>query len=462
MLINYRCQYFLNLLRSGIILLINLPAIGQAETPDITSEEYVKQIYIATSTAWPEIEKIWSTPAFRNIRLIIADSRDVWAVDSKSMTKIPYSEVKQRNLSVEYMHYKEIQWPDGRPTLYISMGSSLPEKEKSRFRSEKKPVPELFNVATHEAFHFFVQAASWKDEEQGVFTRATAYPVQPLPRLYRNNIIRALYASLLGDPDGLGHARYWSDLWGKRYSDEASNIRLTDVEEGSARYVEMAAEIIAQGIRFNTQEFQYALTEKIKDGASVVYTSADIESYTIGALAGFILNTQKSGWQQDVEQGIPPLEALLKDIQPIKERVDKELFVNIKSQVREINNTTGIDRFVRAYKYPGVIKIFIDQEISGSYEARGFFRTNDLPYDIMTGFSSSADWTYGNYSINKGIAAAINSEEPGYNGKNNILLLYAGQIPPNEDGRLILNTKNMSLNIPYPDNLENTRIIYLP
>lgn len=449
------------LILTGIFCMISLPGLSQADNADITAEEYVKHIFAATSRAWPELEKTWNTTAFRNIRLIVADSHDAWAVDSKNLIKIPYSEVQQRHLAVEYMNYQEIQWPDGRPTIYVSMGPSLPEEEKARFRSEKKPVPELFNVATHEAFHYFVQADAWERGAQSTYTRATTYPVQATPRFYRNNIIRALYASLQGDPAGLGHARYWSNLWKERYHDEASRIRQTDVEEGSARYIEIAAEIIAQGIHFNTPEFQHAVTDKIKDEANIVYTSADSESYIIGALAGFILNTRNVEWQSDVEQGIPPLDILLKDVTAIKERADETLRTDVNQQVSEINNTTDIDNFVRAYKYPGVIRILVDSNLSGSYELGGFFRTNAIPYDLMTGVSSSANWPGGSYSIKESVAAAIDGEAPGYHGKKGLLFLYAGKIPPADNGRLILNTKRLSLDIPYPENIEKTKMIYL-
>src|SRR5690606_2053397 len=137
--------------------------------------------------------------------------------DSKSLTKIPYSEIQQRHLPVEHLYFQEIKWPDGRPTLFVSLGTEFSAEENVRFRTKEHPVPALFNIATHEAFHFFVQNDTWGSGFSENESRADIYPVHASPRFYRNKIIRSLYATLQGDDNGLGYARYWYDLWKKNY-----------------------------------------------------------------------------------------------------------------------------------------------------------------------------------------------------------------------------------------------------
>ncbi|WP_164141770.1 hypothetical protein [Serratia marcescens] len=454
-----------NLLRGCVFCLVSLSGAGQAAGKDITNEIYVNSIYTATRQAWPVLENVWGTHVYRQLRLIVADAHNAWAVDSKSLTKLPYSEIQRRHLPVEYMYYQEIQWPDGRPTIYVSLGATLPPEEKSRFQSEKNPVPILFNVATHEAFHFFVQTNVWKNISPDNNSRATAYPVQVAPRFYRNSIIRSLHATLQGDQNGLGHARYWFDLWKTLYPDDASRIRQTDIEEGSARYIEIAAEIIAEGKRFNTPEFQHALINKMNDKVNFIHTSSDSESYLIGALSGFILNMKDLRWQSNVVQGVPPLDILLEGIPPITQQVDKKLETEVNQEVRKINNKVGatIDRFSKAYNYPHVIKIFVSSDLSGSYSlSGGFFRTKTIPHDLMVGLSSSANWTGGSYSVKEVVAAAAIDKSTEYRGKQGFLILYAGKLPPSEKGRLILKTGKLSLNIPYPDDIEKSHIVYLP
>lgn len=454
----------LNLLRSCVFCLVSLSGAGQAAGKDITTEAYVNSIYSATRQAWPVLENVWDTHVYRQLRLIVADDHNAWAVDSKSLTKLPYSEILWRHLPVEYMHYQEIQWPDGRPTIYVSLGATLPPEEIARFQSEKDPVPTLFNVATHEAFHFFVQANVWKRISAGNDSRATLYPVQVTPRFYRNSIIRSLYATLQGDQNGLGHARYWYDLWKKLYPDDASRIRQTDIDEGSARYIEIAAEIIAKGNIFNTAEFQHALINKMKDEVNFIHTQSDSESYPIGALSGFILNMKNLKWQSSVVQGMPPLDILLGSIPPITQQADIKLDTEVNKEVNKISNKVGtaIDNFSKAYNYPNVIKIFVSSELSGSYSlSDGFFRTKTIPHDLMVGLSSSANWKDGSYSVKEVVAAAIDNS-PDYRGKRGFLILYAGKLPPSVKGRLVLKTGKLSLNIPYPDGIEKSHIVYLP
>jgi hypothetical protein len=454
----------LNLFRSCIFCFISLSGTSLAANKNITTEVYVNSVYSAIRQAWPELEKVWDTHVYRKLRLIVADDHNAWAVDSRSLTKLPYSEIQQRHLPVEYMHYQKIQWPDGRPTIYVSLGATLPPEEKARFHSEKDPVPAIFGIATHEAFHFFVQAKTWQREVPENKSRATPYPVQATPRLYRNSIIRALYTALQGDPYGLGHARYWFELWKTLYPDDASRIRQSDADEGSARYVEVAAEIIAQGKRFNTAEFQHALINKMKDDACFIYTQSDSESYPIGVLAGVILNMNNIKWQPGVQQGIPPLDILLEKTRPITQQVDNKLDSEVNQRVNKLNNKIGtaIDNFRKAYNHPRVIKIFVSSELSGSYSlSDGFFRIKSVPYDLMVGLNSSSDWPGGYYSVKNVVAAAIDNSSD-FRGKSGFLILYAGKLPSDNKGRLILKTEKLSLNIPYSDAIEKTRGIYLP
>lgn len=435
-----------------------------ADSKDITNEAYVNSIYSAARKAWPALEQVWDTHIYRQLRLIVADDRNAWAIDSKTLTKIPYTEIQKRHLSVEYMYYQEIQWTDDRPTIYVSLGATLPPEEKALFQSEKEPVPTLFSVATHEAFHFFVQTNEWEKISSDNNSRATSYPIQPLPRVYRNNIIRSLYAFLQGEQNGLGHARYWFELWKKLYPDDANSIRQTDVNEGSAQYVEVAAEIIAQGKRFDTEEFQHALITKMKPKVYSVYTQSDSESYTIGALSGFILNMKNMKWQSDVIQGTPPLDILLTNISPITQQIDNKLEIEVEHNISKINDQVSgaIDDFRKLYSDPSVIKIFVTSALEGSVSlSGGFFRTKEIPYDLMVGLSSSATWTGGSYSTNEVVAASI-GESPDYGGKSGFLILYAGKLPTSVKGRLVLKSEKLSLDIPYHDDFEKSRVIYLP
>jgi len=445
------------------LIVIFSSSSSQAEV-NLKNEAYVESIFSATRKAWPALEKVWETDIFRKLRLVVADDKNAWAIDSQTLIKIPYSEIQRRNLSIEYMHYQIIQWPDGRPTLYVSLGTKLPYEEELRLQNEKNPVPEIFNVATHEAFHFFVQDETWKRTGSDNVSRATPFPVQAAGRYYRNSIIRALYAALEGTENSLGHARYWFDLWKELYPEDARRIRQTDINEGSAKYIEIIAEIISQGSNIDTIEFRHAFTRKMKDDATLIHTQSDTESYVIGALSGFILNMKEREWQSRVAQGTPPLDILLENVPPVVQQRDREIGIMLRKKINEINSTlaSAIDRFEQAYHYRGATRILICSSLSGSYSiSHGFFRSEKIPYDLMVGLDSSATWPGGSYSLQQVVAAEINNPSV-CNDTGGLMVIYPGRIPPAKDGRLILNTNKISLNIPYPENIDTKREIQLP
>lgn len=452
----------LTLLRTCIFCIIGLSGTSLASQKVINVEDYVDSVYLATSKTWPLLEKVWDTPVYRKLRIVIADDHNAWAIDSKSLLKIPYSEIVHRHLPVEFMHYQDIEWSDGRPTLYISMGASLPLDEIKRFQTEQNPVPLLFNIATHEAFHCYVQQGKWRKEMVDKDSRATPYPIESAPRFYRNSIIRSLYSALQDNPKGLGQARYWFDQWKKQYPDEAERIRQIDVKEGSARYIETAAEIIAKGKEFNTSEFRLALHQKFRDEENIISTTADTESYLIGAMAGFILDRKKTPWQALVTQGTPPLDILIRDVKPIIQQADSNLKHAVEREITKENKTSAaaIESFSQAWHYPAAIKFFISFERSGSYSVGNHFRTKTIPYNLMTDFSSSAVWPGGSYSIKQGVAALVENDAD-FRNKNGFFILYTDKLPAPKGGRLIINTEKLKLNIPYPENINQSGTIYL-
>lgn len=453
-----------NLMTGYFICLFSVSGASHSANRDITHEDYINSVYSASRLAWPVLENIWGTHVYRQLRLIVADDHNAWSVDSKSLIKIPYNEIQKRQLPIKYLHYQEIQWPDGRPTIYVSLGSVLPTEEKARFQSEKNPVPLLFNVATHEAFHFFVQANQWKRLSPGINLRATPYPVQVTPRFYRHCIIRALYSALQGDKNGLGHARYWYDLWKKSYPDEASHIRQADIDEGSARYIEIAAKTIAEGYPVNTAEYRNELVNNMKEEADFIYTRADSKGFTLGALSCFILEIKKIKWQESLVQGVPPIDILLEGITPVIQTADNRLEADVNKEVSKINTvvSAAIDNFTKDYNSPGIIKIFVSSALSGSHTlSGGFFRTRIIPHDLMVGLSSSANWPGGSYSVKEVVAAAIEKPHDS-EGERGFLMLFNGRLPPSDKGRLVLKTRKLTLNIPYPEHVEKTHIINVP
>ncbi|SMG61115.1 hypothetical protein [Cedecea sp. NFIX57] len=187
----------LNLLRNCIFCLVSLSGTGQATSKDIITEVYVNSIYSAIRQEWTVLENVCDTHVHRKLRLIVTDNHNAWAIDSKSLTKLPYSE-KQRHLPFEYMHCMKIQGSGGRPTISASLGATLPPERNARFQTETKPAPALFNVATHEAFHFFVPANVWKKYQQ-IMIRGQHLTQLRLPPESIWAILFGLYILLCGE-----------------------------------------------------------------------------------------------------------------------------------------------------------------------------------------------------------------------------------------------------------------------
>lgn len=426
---------------------------------EITTEEYVNTLYSAIQRTWPALENLWDTTLYQQLRLIIADDRKAWSVDSRCLISIPYNEIQKLYLPVEYGNFQPLHWSDNRPTLFISLGVTLPPEEKARFQSTVTPVPYILRLATHEAFHFFVQKNGWADPQSS--SRATIYPAQSSPRMYRNSIIWSLFAALKGDDRKLAHARYWYDLWNAQYPDDAKRIRHIDIVEGTARYVELAAEVIAQGHPLHTERYTQALVEVIKGEISILSIEADTESYAIGALSGFIMDIKKMSWQNDVIKGTPPLELLLRNVHPVKADADKNMEKEIKSNIIRKNNKfcSAIDSFVKAYNKSDVIKIMLNAKNFGSFTVQGgFFHVKEIPDDLIVGISLGAKWSDGCYTVNDAVGVSVDISTKG-GVMPDIMVLYTGKLPAPVKGRLYLNTEHLSLDIPYPADADKTHLI---
>lgn len=421
--------------------------------------EYVDAVRLAVQKVWPRLNTVWGTDIYNDLRLVMADKEQAWAIDSKSIISIPYEEIKKRSLPVEFMYFKKIDWSDKRPTLFVSMGEFLPTDEGTVFRSEGRSIPFLFNLATHEAFHYFVQDNIWKKAEGGKITRATPFPLEATPRLYRNSIIHALYASLRGEPDGLAHARYWYELWMKHYPEEVMNIRQTDIDEGTARYVELSAEVMAKDAPLDSPMFDHLIMEKLNSDGHSLYTSADSESYIIGAMAGFILNREKINWQPRVISGKTPLELIMENVSPVKQAPDRNLEKKLDDYSERENKLIRHDmiEISKNYRNPKIIKFFISSNNSGSMSVNGgFYRIKEIPHDVILGLSMSGRLPYGHYAIKNMPAVSVDGRQ----GKNGgIMVFYNEKLPGSVNGRLHINTKNLFIDIPYPSITEKNRII---
>ena len=192
-------------------------------------------------------------------------------------------------------------------------------------------------LAAHEFFHFSAQT-DWNFSNE----RATPYPKESKPRLYRKMIYKALaaYWQSVGTEgenqakQQLGYARYWYDRWLNEYPNELK--RSQDIVEGTAMYVDFMAgamgSLKAKAMAINEENLQKFLQNvghlfaPYMESESV---SLDQEAYGLGALAVTMLRfgavrpeLSLEDWNDWIAKGQEPLAILLENVAPIQQEPD--------------------------------------------------------------------------------------------------------------------------------------------
>ena len=119
----------------------------------------------------------------------------------------------------------------------------------------------------------------------------------------------------------LGHAAYWLQAWRQTAPNEDKVSYVSDLVEGSAKYVELIA-----GARFLSQNqtylgYQQILLQYVQDyyQQQQMLGGWTAEAENIGALAGILLDSTQDAyvWKESVMSGMLPVDLLLGRIKPI-------------------------------------------------------------------------------------------------------------------------------------------------
>ncbi|ASF16068.1 hypothetical protein N5C36_05400 [Shewanella xiamenensis] len=177
--------------------------------------------------------------------------------------------------------------------------------------------------SVHEAFHFYAQS-EWRVLEDARRYEGEVYPLNFDARYYRLQLFNSLM-SALKQPEQqalyLGHAAYWLQAWRQTAPNEDKVSYVSDLVEGSAKYVELIA-----GARFLSQNqtylgYQQILLQYVQDyyQQQQMLGGWTAEAENIGALAGILLDSTQDGyvWKESVMSGMLPVDLLLGRIKPI-------------------------------------------------------------------------------------------------------------------------------------------------
>ncbi|MCZ4057928.1 hypothetical protein O3W44_00810 [Pantoea sp. LMR881] len=171
------------------LMLFLLSCKTQDEVTSI-NEKYAQSIFESAQNAWPQLNKAWENNLYQQLRLIVADKENAWAIDDSSIVKIPYEEITKRNLPVEYFHYQQIEWSDKRPTLYMSLGRLCLQRKKRGFR--RVAYPKFSMVLSMKPFIFlFMKNGSYP--QQRIILEQRSIP----PRLHHDSIETVLFGPYL-------------------------------------------------------------------------------------------------------------------------------------------------------------------------------------------------------------------------------------------------------------------------
>lgn len=442
---------------------VSAPAMAETQTCSPPTVAYVQRIAQAVKRAWPSMEQAWpgAGQLYQQLQLVVADSQCAWRIDATGMQALPYSStITQAKRDISWLHYERLTWPDGRPTVFLGVGSSVPATEITAMK-QSSAVPEVFSTGSHEAFHFFIQGIfdtpiKWEGlRKKDATQRATAFPINADARVSRTGMISELLNGLGGDAKALQRARYWYVQWQRTAADEPHAVAFYDIVEGTASYVESVADALATGATFGSTTYRQRLIDQAKTQWSSPITDASTESYVLGALAGALLsqNGTSPAWQRSVEQGDTPVDRLLQHVAPSAAHEDLTLTEPLRRVIAAKNREVAhlLDPWRAHFASPDYIKIYANLSTTGSWISTGLYHVHGFPYDLTTGFTGVATWPDGRrLQAREAITASLPPPHPCGGNDGLTAFVVPRHLPPPVGGRLILATPTLDINMPYP------------
>lgn len=441
----------------GVLLLVVLAAgsiavqaAGRGSTERTESTEaYARRMIEATVMAWPALAKMFETTrVFADVQLLVSDGRQAWLMNARGGHEVDMPAVVALGLPFEYRRFEKIEW-QGRPAVFIGLGQHVPTDEVQRLK-HPAAVPELFDLATHEAFHFYVE----DDWARGPLSeRSTLYPALVEPRMYRNRVIRHLLAATRGEADALGRASYWYRRWLSEFADEAERIRDTDRSEGSARYVESVAQLLAMGLEPRSPEWEARLLRQLIPLGRADYLAVDHESYTLGLLAGYLLDRRRLDWLPRVAQGETPVGLLLGPIAPISDAPDESLDQRIRESLVGVNHQVAeaVEPFLRRFNDPASRYLLVPgTAMRGSFGSEHSFRLVGMPETIETGVDALFALKDGRIGFRAATVATQLKDACGREDLYWVLALTEADFQGRAQGRLRVRRDGLDVDIPYP------------
>lgn len=313
--------------------LLPIPPIDQLpyenlreEWHTLTFDLYVIRMAQLYWASWVSTEKIWTTFRYNNNAWGLISSPYSWFIlPDKTIEKRWTSELPEpiQNLADDatYNGYSLFLLPIGEEETDQRFEEPFDEGEFSIFPTSNL----FFTIHAHEAFHKFQEKWLVDEESSGLDTPDILELIMKNPhaRELRLELFKNLRNAILYPYDSdkyLSWAKYWLNTYYEEYKDEADLIKDTDIDEGSARYFEIAITCRSLfGFYTSTDELYNAYRRLVDSFYLVekVEQYPELEVYNIGGLAGILLEmTNHAQWQDRVEAGERAEDILLEIISP--------------------------------------------------------------------------------------------------------------------------------------------------
>ncbi|WP_367048152.1 hypothetical protein [Streptomyces sp. Je 1-332] len=408
------------------------PAPGEVLGLDETADRLQKDV----AKVWRHMDRIWPGTDYAEHMLLVTDGKAAWSITPRGRNRVPLADLKRRNIAVPRAGgFTMTEW-DGQHAVVVALEArdyarGLPDRDPSGM-FPKNATSLLFDTATHEQFHAYVQhdgeTTRWKAlakplHGSDVTGRATYYPIRKEETLFRVLLYNSLLDAGRDEARRAGHlqaAAWWEQQLAKTLPEQHRALSRTDVLEGTANYVGKLAFVQANagGSLDAARQAYFTSLKHITDPEKI---QGDTGSYYVGLASLLLADHLGSGArvkQQSESSGQTPQQLLLKGIAPKRQSVPESLEARARAQARAANQQLGevLDPLAQVYAEPSTVLLRLPAKAARSdFQSNGYYKADKLPFTVALGSTGSLSL--------KGGSLEVRETSVGFDGPDLVLML---------------------------------------
>ncbi|MCC6278104.1 MAG: hypothetical protein IT289_09335 [Oligoflexia bacterium] len=283
-------------------------------------------------------ERLWPDLNYKDVQFAVALPKEkrawLWngKGDLKSFKKMNFDEVMAKASRNRF----SVISINNRPTMFLDL-------------EDLKSAKEAFELIVHEAFHAFHQPRFTIPNASG--RRGIPFPLSEKLPYFARMMLRTLTLGLMHPElreQKLGEAAFWVKEIESYDPTELTRQRRFEISEGTATYVQAVSGILFDyGCKVSEHIVRQQLIERTRSDAEGVQGAAaeySLGLYRVGAAAlTYLRVTDTKNWERLVENGITPLEVLLRDKKPIASENDPAMLAHFKIDAEIGNQRVAVE-----------------------------------------------------------------------------------------------------------------------